>query len=282
VNHSTILDKLLEKMSEFPGAVVAFSGGVDSAVVLATALQALGASQVIAFTADSPSLSRKELAACRLFAQKLGVRHEVVCTHELDIEGYRKNDGDRCYFCKGDLYRQMSTLNQVQSGYVMLNGANADDLGDWRPGMRAASEAGARSPLLECGINKEGVRDLARHLNLDVWDKPSSPCLASRIPYHTPVEQKALAQIEAAEEFLKAEGFMDVRVRHYGTTARVEVPPHKVALLLNAEFHACMTDLFGLLGFQNVEIDTEGLVSGKMNRALRNKAASLELSHASV
>jgi uncharacterized protein len=277
-----MLADLVEKIGALPGVVVAFSGGVDSAVVLAVALQALGTSRVVAFTADSPSLSRKELAACRLFTQKLGVLHIVAPTHELDIEGYRNNDGNRCYFCKGDLYRQMAQLTQIQSGYVMLNGANAEDLGDWRPGMRAASESGVYAPLLECGINKEGVRLLAKQLHLEVWDKPASPCLASRIPYHTKVDQKMLSQIEAAEDFLKAEGFQDVRVRHFGIMARVEVPQHQIPLLLEPAFFARMTELLGVLGFQNVEVDSEGLVSGKMNRVLEHNTQNWGFYHASL
>jgi uncharacterized protein len=268
MDEDTDLARLLGSFQSMPEVVVAFSGGVDSTLVLAAAIRALGTGRVLAVTADSPSLARRELDDSRRLALELGARHEVIATDEIGIEGYRKNAGDRCYFCKGELYRKLAELFLPSSGAILVNGANADDVGDWRPGMRAATEAGVRSPLMECGFSKAQVRALAHHLHLEIWDKPSSPCLASRIPYHTEVDPRSLARIEAAEEFLKGEGFLDVRVRHYGTTASIEVPLRQVHLLHVPQTLIHITEQFARIGYHQVEVDPEGLVSGKMNRVL--------------
>ncbi len=268
MDSSTALGRLEDWFKSVPGTVVAFSGGVDSAVVLALAKRFLPDAAVFAVTADSPSLSRRELSECIRLAAQMDARHSVIETGEMGNELYRKNDENRCYFCKGELYETLAALPETASGFVILNGSNADDVGDWRPGMRAAKEAGVRSPLLECGIGKEGVRALARHLGLDVAEKPSSPCLSSRIPYNDPIDVRRLSQVEQAEDFLRSEGFMNVRVRHYGDLARIEVPADQIPLL-DKEFVFSRVRLVLLdIGFAKVEIDPEGLVSGKLNRAI--------------
>ncbi len=282
MNPSKELQRLIEAIEPMPNVMVAFSGGVDSVVVLAAAIQAIGRERVLAVTADSQSLSRRELADCLRLVEQLGARHKLIETSEMELEGYRKNEGDRCYYCKGELYQEMTALPEFRSGYILLNGANTDDIGDWRPGMRAATEAGVRSPLLECGFGKEDVRALARELGLDVAEKPSSPCLASRIPYHSEVTPQVLHQIEAAEDFLKSEGFLDVRVRHYGSLARVEVPPPQIPLLMAPEALARLRSRLIEVGFQEVEVDPEGLVSGKLNRAIGKEVPEGTGVHASL
>jgi pyridinium-3,5-biscarboxylic acid mononucleotide sulfurtransferase len=268
--------RLSEEIASMRKAMVAFSGGVDSAVVVAAALSTLGPDRVVAVTSVSQSLSKRELNDCLHVARKLGVRHELVHTNELALEGYRRNQGDRCYHCKGELYRTLESLPGFTTGFVLVNGANADDIGDWRPGMKAAKEAGVRSPLLDCGFGKATVRALARELALDIAEKPSSPCLASRIPYDRQVTALALSQIEWAEDFLKSEGFQDVRVRHYGSTARIEVPSHQIELLTASVVLNRIRQQLARFGFSDVEVDLEGLVSGKLNRSLAHQTRSVE------
>lgn len=264
----TLYTRLLEHLRRYDRILVAFSGGVDSSLVLRASLDALGRDRVLAVTADSPSLARRELEDCFRLAALLDAPLKVIGTHELDIDGYRKNEGERCYFCKGELYAQIAKLPEFLPNSVIANGANADDVGDYRPGMKAAREAGVKSPLLECGIGKSDVRRLAKEMGIQAWDKPSSPCLASRVPYFSAVDAAKLRQIELAEDILHREGFAEVRVRHHGTIARIEVPPAKIDALRCSANYPDLTREICSLGFQEVEIDPEGLVSGKLNRAL--------------
>lgn len=269
----TSYSRLLEHLRRYDRILVAFSGGVDSSLVLRASLDALGRDRVLAVTADSPSLARRELDDCLRLAALFDAPHKVIGTHELDIDGYRKNEGERCYFCKGELYAQIAKLPEFLPNSVIANGANADDVGDYRPGMKAAREAGVKSPLLECGIGKDDVRRLAKEMGIQAWDKPSSPCLASRIPYFSAVDAAKLRQIELAEDVLHREGFGDVRVRHHGTIARIEVPRTQIdALRCSANYPDLAREICAL-GFQEVEIDPEGLVSGKLNRALDSASA---------
>lgn len=248
------------------GALVAFSGGVDSSLVAFLALQFLGAEKCLAVISASPSLKMSELDGARQFARRHGLPIEVIVTREMENPNYTSNPNNRCYYCKHTLYTELDSFRSRFPGWQVLNGQNTDDLGDYRPGLQAAKEFEVRAPLGECGINKQGVRDLAAHFGLECWDKPASPCLASRIPYGEEVTLEKLRQIERAEAWLLEAGFPVCRVRHFGDTARIEVPPERVGQLKQVESSALQA--FISMGFLQIEIDPEGFVSGKLNRVL--------------
>jgi uncharacterized protein len=259
-------ERLLELLRSYGRCAVAFSGGVDSAVVAQAAQLALG-ENALAVTGVSPSLASGELEAATELAQQIGIRHEVLRTNEFSQPAYVRNAGDRCYHCKTELYRQLEQLRQhVGSDYVLANGANVDDLGDYRPGMQAAAEHAVRSPLADCGLNKAEVRALAAHWNLPVWDKPASPCLSSRVAYGEEVTPERLAMIDQAEQYLRQLGLRTVRVRyHRGDLARLEVPAEAIASLCEPETRTALAAKLRSLGFRFVTLDLEGFRSGSMN-----------------
>jgi uncharacterized protein len=242
-------------------AIVAFSGGVDSALVAAVAAEQLG-EHALAVTAASPSLPAAELRAARGVATTIGIRHQVVTTNELQRPGYVANAGDRCYHCKSELYTHLTPI-AAERDAVVCNGTNRDDLGDYRPGLRAASERAVRSPLVEADCGKDDVRALARHLGLPIWDKPAAACLASRIPTGTAVSVQILSEIEAAETFLLSLGLRQVRVRHHGEIARIETDSDGIAIVA-AQREAIDRRLTGL-GFRFVTLDLAGYRSGSLN-----------------
>ncbi|WP_206203041.1 ATP-dependent sacrificial sulfur transferase LarE [Thioalkalivibrio sp. XN8] len=250
-----------------PRVAVAFSGGVDSALVAFWARRALGKRRATAWTGDSPSLKRKDLEIAEKFAATHDITLQMVNPRELDNPDYASNPPNRCYHCKNSLYSAIrSHLDRETGEWWICSGANLDDLGDYRPGLQAARERHVRHPLLECGIGKSLVRELARAYGLSMWDKPASPCLSSRIPYGQPVDRGKLAQIEAAEVWLQARGFGVCRVRHYGQFARIEIPGERIPEL--EKLWGDVRQAFARVGFRHVELDGEGLVSGKLNRAL--------------
>lgn len=258
-----LLDDLTALVATQQAAIVAFSGGVDSSLVAAIAARALH-SRALAVTAVSPALAAGELDGASAVARAVGIAHEVVTTDELAREGYRANGNDRCYHCKTELYERLSELARRRGYKTVLSGANADDLDDWRPGLRAAEEHGVRHPLLELGIGKDGVRRLARDLGIPSADKPASPCLASRLPYGTPVTAAALRQVDRAERALKDLGHQILRVRHYGTRARVQLGRDELATL-DARSAAEVRAAVQAAGYDEVRIDTAPFRSGALN-----------------
>lgn len=253
---------------EVPGCITAFSGGVDSALVLRLARLHLGKEKTIGCISDSPSLKRSDLAEAKEFCDQHDIHLEIINTNEIEDEAYYSNPFNRCYACKTHLYQDLSQLLAKYPGFIALNGTNADDLGDYRPGLQAASQHSVRSPLAECGLNKAAVRRLAKDLGLANWDKPASPCLSSRIPYGKTVTREKLQQIELAESVLARYGFTQARVRHFEDEARIEVPTDQVPEVL--PLLEKLQETFSAIGFSKTTIDTEGLVSGKLNRAIPN------------
>ena len=245
--------------------VVAFSGGVDSSLLAAAAGRALPAESVLLATADSASLAEGELEHCSRLADEWGLQWQAVRTTELNDPRYLANDGDRCYWCKTSLLDQIEPLARARQATVTL-GVNVDDLGDHRPGQRAAAERGARFPLVEAGLAKSEIRRLARRWGIEVWDRPAMPCLSSRVPYGTPITVTLLSRIDRAEASLRARGFIDVRVRHYEDTARIELPASDLARAVD-EASAIDADLRAV-GYRYVTLDLAGLRSGNLNDAL--------------
>lgn len=266
---SAIATQLVEVLRAYGSCAVAFSGGVDSAVVAKAASEALGANAV-AVTAVSPSLATSELQIAREEARLIGIRHVEIATDEFSRPEYQANAGNRCFFCKDTLYSlTASKLNELGVTCI-VNGANTDDLGDHRPGMQAASDHSVKSPLIEAGINKTQVRELARFWNLSVAEKPASPCLSSRIAYGVEVTEERVRRVELSEAFLKqVTGLKELRVRHEADeVARIEVPLEALQTFSNQATTASVVEEFKRLGFRRVTIDLEGFRSGNLNQAL--------------
>ena len=260
---------LLANIAAHGSCAVAYSGGVDSAVVAKAAFEALG-DKAVAVTGTSASLATGELEQAEEIARLIGIRHEVIQTDEFEQPDYLRNAPDRCYHCKTELYTQLERVLPKLGVKVILNGANADDAGDYRPGMTAATEHAVHSPLAECGITKAEVRELAAAWNLPVWDKPASPCLSSRVAYGEEVTPERLAMIDAAEQFLRANGLKICRVRyHRGELARIEVSPDELQLLCEPGLRRELAAEFRRLGFKFVTIDLEGFRSGSLNQLLQ-------------
>lgn len=265
--HTYLIDRLFSELEMLGSVVVAFSGGVDSSLLAVAALKALGPSRMIAATADSDSLAEGELARCRQLAREWSMPWQAVATNEMANPRYVANDGDRCYWCKDALMDSLLPLAEQMRAVVTL-GVNTNDLGDHRPGQRAARERGGRFPLVDAGFSKQDIRALAREWGLPVWDRPAMPCLASRIPYGTPVAVTVLSRIDRAEQVLRSMGFVDVRVRHYDKTARIEVAPQQMSLAVKQ--HSEIVDSFNEIGYEYVTLDLAGLRSGNLNNALGN------------
>lgn len=251
-----------------PGVAVAFSGGIDSTVVARAAYEALD-ERAIAVTADSASVPRAEIDDARRLAALIGIRHRVVTTHEFDDPAYRRNDGSRCYHCKSELYDTIIELLPELGVTIICSGANLDDMGDYRPGLKAAAERHVRHPLQEAGFTKADVRALAQYWGLPTWDKPASPCLSSRLAPGLPVTPERTARIEAAEVYLKQLGLRDCRVRlHEGELARIEVPAGDIARLAQAEIREALAQRLRQLGFAFITLDLEGFRTGSLNTML--------------
>lgn len=271
-------DRLLQILRGYGRLAVAYSGGVDSAVVAKAARVALG-DAAIAVTAASESLARGELEEATELAGRIGIAHRVIRTEEFADPNYLRNNSDRCYFCKSELYGRLEGLMGVLGVEAIASGANLDDKGDHRPGMRAAGEHGVKHPLQEAGLTKDHVRELARAWGLPTWDKPATPCLSSRIAYGEDVTPERVRMIDAAEGWLRRRGLRLLRVRyHKGDLARIEVPVEELARLADPEVRRDLIPAFRELGFKFVTLDLEGFRSGSLNTlipldGLRLKAA---------
>ena len=258
-NSDSKLNLLREQIQQYESAVVAFSGGVDSTFVLKVAHDVLG-DRVAAVTALSESLPSGELEEAKDLAARIGSRHEIIRTFELQDENYLANAANRCYFCKTEMYARIKTFAAQEGFAAVLDGLNTDDLNDRRPGRAAAIEHGVISPLVEARLSKAEVRELSRELGLPTWDKPALACLSSRIPHGTPITLQSLNQVDRAEMFLRRLGVQQVRVRHHGSTARIEVEPADFSLVYKRESE--ITAHLTGLGFAQVEIDPLGYRTG--------------------
>lgn len=260
--------RLIAEVGGYGRCAVAFSAGVDSAVVAKAAQMALGEGAV-AVTAQSPSLAVGELEEAKRVAEQIGIRHVIVETEEFSQPDYLKNAPDRCYHCKTELYATLGGMFSELGVDVIANGANLDDAGDYRPGMTAAEEHRVKSPLLDCGFGKSMVRSLAASWELPVWDKPAMPCLSSRIAYGEEVTPERVAMVDQAEQYLRALGLTELRVRyHRGDMARIEVPATAISRLANDSTRDGLVRRLREIGFQYVTLDLEGFRSGSMNQVL--------------
>jgi len=255
------------------GSLVAFSGGIDSSLVLFMARKFQGSESAIGVISNSESLKSKDFNLAQSFCEEFDIRLRVIKTNELSDSRYSENPINRCFFCKDHLFSDLQELNKEYEGFDILNGTNFDDLGDYRPGIDAAQKNQVLSPLVDCKISKEEIREIARHFDLPNWNKPASPCLSSRIPYNQDVTKEKLNQIEAAEDILNRFGLEDIRVRHYGTFGRIEVQKGDIEKLLAIKDEV-ISEIKNL-GFARIEIDEEGLVSGKMNRVINKESEKI-------
>jgi len=248
-------------------AIVAFSGGVDSALVLAVATEELG-SRAYGVTGSSASLADGELDGALEFARARGAVHDVIETHEINDPNYAANPANRCYYCKKELYGTLAAIARERGAAAIVDGFNLDDAADYRPGRKAAAEFGVRSPLAECGFTKADVRALAKRMGLEVWEKPALACLSSRFPYGTPITLELLRQVDAAESAVHDAGIAICRVRHHGDVARIEVPLEALARLTEPGVRERIVAGVRAAGYRYVALDLGGYVLGNLNGAL--------------
>jgi uncharacterized protein len=258
---------LEQRLKENAPLLVAYSGGVDSAFLAFAAHCVLG-NQMVAVIADSPSLAREHLRDAIAFAEEHRIPLEVISTSEMENPEYVRNDSQRCFHCKDELFTVMERFREERGFRAIAYGVNVDDQGDYRPGQNAARQHGVVAPLLEAGLTKADIRELSQQAALRVWDKPASACLSSRIEYGRPVTREALAQVEAGEDALRELGFRQFRVRHHGQIVRIEIASSELPRALDAKMSAEFVRIFKVLGFEYVTLDLEGFRSGSMNAVL--------------
>jgi len=266
-------DRLKTLLRDMKSAVLAYSGGVDSSLLLRATAEVMGP-RLIAVTAVSETYPPGELEAAKEFARTMGVTHRILRTQELASEEFARNSPERCYFCKKELYGKLKKIAETEGISCILDGSNTDDLDDYRPGRKAAEEFSVRSPLVETGLSKSDVRELARFLNLPAWDKPSLACLSSRIPYGTRITPDIIETVKNAEDRLRVLGLRQVRVRHHGDIARIEIERDSFGQLLSNEAVEKVTAALKGLGYTYVCLDLEGYRSGSMNAVLNEQRRS--------
>jgi uncharacterized protein len=264
--HDAKEQALCETLASLESVIVAYSGGVDSAYLACIAHRTLG-DRAVAVTADSPSYPERHRNLAIQIARDFGLRHEIIHTSELDRPEYRANPANRCYYCKHELYTHLSRLAESRRA-VVVDGNNADDRGDYRPGRQAAREFGVRSPLDEVNLTKDEIRELSRRAGLPTWDEPASACLSSRIPYHTEVTDEKLRTIERAEQALRALGFRVFRVRHHDDLARIEIARVEMARALEPETSAAIVRELKAAGYKYISLDLQGYRMGSLNEGL--------------
>lgn len=264
------LSALINILKNMESAVLAYSGGVDSTLLL-KAMQLSGI-RSLAVTAVSETMPEQDCIASKKMAEKTGIEQRIIRTDELRIKNFVNNPPDRCFFCKNELFGKIKKIAQKGGYSFVLDGSNLDDMDDWRPGRKAVLKHGVRSPLIEAGLNKKEIRNISKKLKLPAWDKPSSPCLASRFPYREKITVTALKQVAEAEKFLQSIGFVEFRVRHHGDIARIELKGNDFKKLLSSGVRKTVTEKLKSLGYKFISLDLEGFRSGRMNEGLKKSS----------
>ncbi|WP_434578947.1 ATP-dependent sacrificial sulfur transferase LarE [Thermoanaerobacterium thermosaccharolyticum] len=260
-------ENLKKYIKELGSAVIAFSGGVDSTFLAKVCKDVLNDS-CLAVTATSSTYPEREFKEALELAKEIDIRHKIIKSEELEIEGFSKNPIDRCYYCKSELFSKLKKVADDEGIEYVLDGTNADDMGDFRPGRRAAKELGVKSPLLECGFTKDDIREMSKRLGLPTWNKPAYACLSSRFPYGQEITSEKLSMVEKSEEYLLNLGFVGFRVRHHGDIARIELNPDQINMMLDENIRKKVVSKLKEIGFKYVSLDLEGYRTGSMNEAI--------------